>query len=101
MAITREDVLHVAALAQLELNEDEIVRLTEQLSDILAAVGKVSELDLSDVPPTSHPLSVVNVLRPDVPRPSLPLDDAFANAPERDGDLFRVPPTGTAEESSA
>jgi aspartyl-tRNA(Asn)/glutamyl-tRNA(Gln) amidotransferase subunit C len=101
MAITREDVLHVAALARLELTEDEIGRLTEQLSDILAAVGKVSELDLSDVPPTSHPLSVVNVLRPDVVRPSLPLDDAFANAPERDGDHFRVPPTGAAEESSA
>ena len=101
MAITREDVLHVAALARLELGEDEIGRLTEQLSDILAAVGKVSELDLSDVPPTSHPLSVVNAFRPDVVRPSLPLDDAFANAPERDGDLFRVPPTGVAEESSA
>jgi aspartyl-tRNA(Asn)/glutamyl-tRNA(Gln) amidotransferase subunit C len=100
MAITREDVLHVAALARLELSEDEIGRLTEQLNDILAAVGKVSELDLSDVPPTSHPLSVVNVFRPDVARPSLLLDDAFANAPERDGDLFRVPPTGAAEESS-
>ena len=49
-------MLHVAALAQLELTEDEIARLTEQLNDILAAVGKVSELDLSDVPPTSHPL---------------------------------------------
>jgi aspartyl-tRNA(Asn)/glutamyl-tRNA(Gln) amidotransferase subunit C len=101
MAITRDDVLHVAALAQLELSEDEIVRLTEQLGDILEAVGKVSELDLSDVPPTSHPLSVVNVLRPDEPRPSLPLEDVFANAPERDGDHFRVPPTGVAEESSA
>jgi aspartyl-tRNA(Asn)/glutamyl-tRNA(Gln) amidotransferase subunit C len=101
MAITREDVLHVAGLAQLELSEDEIVRLTEQLGDILEAVGKVSELDLSDVPPTSHPLSVVNVLRPDEPRPSLPLEDVFANAPERDGDHFRVPPTGVAEESSA
>jgi aspartyl-tRNA(Asn)/glutamyl-tRNA(Gln) amidotransferase subunit C len=101
MAITREDVLHVAALARLELREDEIGRLTEQLNDILAAVGKVSELDLSDVPPTSHPLSVVNALRPDVVRPSLSLDDAFANAPERDGDLFRGPPTGVAEESSA
>jgi aspartyl-tRNA(Asn)/glutamyl-tRNA(Gln) amidotransferase subunit C len=64
MAITREDVLHVAALARLELGEDEIGRLTEQLNDILAAVGKVSELDLSDVPPTSHPLSVVNAFRP-------------------------------------
>ena len=101
MAITREDVLHVAALAQLELSEAEIARMTEQLGDILEAVGKVSELDLSDVPPTSHPLSVVNVLRPDEPRPSLPLEDVFANAPERDGDHFRVPPTGVAEESSA
>ena len=101
MAITRDDVLHVAALAELELSEEEIARLTEQLGDILAAVGKVSELDLSDVPPTSHPLSVVNVLRPDEPRPSLALEDVFANAPERDGDHFRVPPTGVAEESSA
>ena len=101
MSISREDVLHVAALAQLELSEDEIARLTEQLSDILAAVGKVSELDLSDVPPTSHPLAVVNVFRADEPRPSLPLEDVFANAPGRDGDHFRVPPTGIVEESSA
>jgi aspartyl-tRNA(Asn)/glutamyl-tRNA(Gln) amidotransferase subunit C len=101
MAITREDVLHVAALAQLELGDDEIVRLTAQLNDILAAVGKVSELDLSDVPPTSHPLAVVNVFRPDEPTPSLPLEDVFANAPERDGDHVRVPPTGATEDSSA
>ena len=101
MGITREDVLHVAKLASLELTEEEIRRLEAQLNDILAAVGKVSELDLSDVPPTSHPLAVVNVLRPDEPRPSLPLEDVFANAPERDGDYFRVPPTGVTEESSA
>src|SRR5215210_237979 len=101
MPITREDVLHVAGLAQLELSEEEIARLEVQLNDILAAVGKVSELDLSDVPPTSHPLAVVNVFGPDEPRASLPLDDVFANAPERDGDHFRVPPTGVAEESSA
>jgi aspartyl-tRNA(Asn)/glutamyl-tRNA(Gln) amidotransferase subunit C len=101
MAITRDDVLHVAGLAELELTEEEIQRLTEQLNDILAAVGKVSELDLSDVPPTSHPLAVVNVFGPDDPRPSLPLDDVFANAPERDGQHFRVPPTGVTEESSA
>ena len=101
MAISREDVLHVAALAQLELSEAEIARLTVELNDILAAVGKVSELDLSDVPPTSHPLAVVNVFRPDEPRPSLVLDDVFANAAERDADYFRVPPTGAAEESSA
>jgi aspartyl-tRNA(Asn)/glutamyl-tRNA(Gln) amidotransferase subunit C len=101
MAISREDVLHVAKLASLELTEEEIERLEVQLNDILAAVGKVSELDLSDVPPTSHPLSVVNVLRPDEPRPSLPLEDVFVNAPAREGDYFRVPPTGVTEESSA
>jgi aspartyl-tRNA(Asn)/glutamyl-tRNA(Gln) amidotransferase subunit C len=94
MAITRDDVLHVAALARLDLTEDEVARLELQLSDILEAVGKVSELDLSGVPPTSHPLDVVNGFRADEPRPSLPLDDVFANAPERDGDFFRVPPTG-------
>ena len=94
MAITRDDVLHVAALARLDLTEEEIARLELQLNDILEAVGKVSELDLSDVPPTSHPLDVVNAFRADEPRPSLPLDDVFANAPERDGDFFRVPPTG-------
>ena len=94
MAISRADVLHVAALARLDLTEDEIARLELQLNDILEAVGKVSELDLSDIPPTSHPLDVVNAFRPDGPRPSLPLEDVFANAPERDGDHFRVPPTG-------
>ena len=94
MAIKRADVLHVASLARLDLTEDEIARLEVQLNDILEAVGKVSELDLSDVPPTSHPLDVVNALRPDEPRSSLPLEDVFANAPERDGDHFRVPPTG-------
>ena len=93
MAITREDVLHVAKLARLELREDEVPRFQEQLSAILEAVSKVSELDLADVPPTSHPLELVNAWAADEPRPSLPLGDAFANAPSREGDLFKVPPT--------
>jgi aspartyl-tRNA(Asn)/glutamyl-tRNA(Gln) amidotransferase subunit C len=98
MAITREEVLHVAKLASLELTEDEVERLTGELSAILEAVSKVSELDLSDVPPTSHPLELVNALSEgelsgDEPRPSLSLDDVFANAPARDRDLFKVPPT--------
>ena len=93
MAITREEVLHVARLARLELSEEEVGRFQEQLSAILEAVSKVSELDLADVPPTSHPLDLVNVWDEDEPRDSLSIDDVFANAPERDGDLFRVPPT--------
>jgi aspartyl-tRNA(Asn)/glutamyl-tRNA(Gln) amidotransferase subunit C len=94
MAITREDVLHVARLARLALSEEEIERLGAQLNDILAAVSKVSELDLSDVEPTSHPLDLVNVFGEDEPRPSLPLDEALANAPERERGFFRVPPPG-------
>jgi aspartyl-tRNA(Asn)/glutamyl-tRNA(Gln) amidotransferase subunit C len=93
MAITREEVLHVAKLARLELTDDEVERLTEQLGAILEAVSKVSELDLADVPPTSHPLQVVNAWAPDEPRPSLSLDEVFVNAPAREGDLFKVPPT--------
>jgi len=93
MAISREDVLHVAKLAELELSEEEIERFGGQLNAILEAVGKVAELDLADVPPTSHPLSVVNVFGPDEPRPSLPLEDVFANAPEREDDFFREPPS--------
>ena len=93
MAISREQVLHVARLARLDLRAEEVDRLTEELGAILEAVGKVSELDLADVPPTSHPLDLVNVWDDDEPRASLPLADVFANAPERDGDLFRVPPS--------
>ncbi len=92
MAITREEVLHVARLARLELSDDEVERFRGQLDAILEAVSKVSELDLSDVPPTAHPLEIENAWADDDIRPSLPLDDVFANAPDRDGDLFRVPP---------
>jgi aspartyl-tRNA(Asn)/glutamyl-tRNA(Gln) amidotransferase subunit C len=93
MAITRDEVLHVARLARLALSDEEVERLTAELGAILDAVSKVSELDLDDVPPTSHPLDLVNAWDEDEPRPSLPLDETFANAPEREGDLFRVPPT--------
>jgi aspartyl-tRNA(Asn)/glutamyl-tRNA(Gln) amidotransferase subunit C len=95
MAIDREQLLHVAHLARLELREEEVERLGAQLNDILAAVSKVSELDLSDVTPTSHPLDVVNVWAADEPRPSLSVEEALANAPEREGSSFRVPPAGS------
>ena len=92
MALTREEVLHVARLARLALTDEEVERFREQLSAILDAVGTVAELDLADVEPTSHPLDVVNVWAEDEPRPSLPLDEALANAPDREGSFFRVPP---------
>ena len=88
----KDEVLHVARLARLELSEAEVAKFQEQLSDILEAVSKVSELDLSDVPPTAHPLEIANAWAEDVPRDCLPLDDVFANAPDRDGDYFRTPP---------
>ena len=92
MAISREEVLHVARLARLDLTEDEVEKFREQLSAILEAVSKVSELDLSDVSPTSHPLAIANTWAEDEPRPCLPLEDVFANAPDRDEDHFRTPP---------
>jgi aspartyl-tRNA(Asn)/glutamyl-tRNA(Gln) amidotransferase subunit C len=93
VSISRDQVLHVARLARLDLSDDEVERLTAELGAILDAVSKVAELDLADVPPTSHPLALVNAWAEDVPHDSLSLDDVFANAPSRDGDSFRVPPT--------
>jgi aspartyl-tRNA(Asn)/glutamyl-tRNA(Gln) amidotransferase subunit C len=92
MAISREEVLHVARLARLELSDDEVTRFQEQLSAILDAVSKVSELDLADVPPTSHPLEIANAWAEDEPHECLSLDDVFANAPDREDDYFRSPP---------
>jgi aspartyl-tRNA(Asn)/glutamyl-tRNA(Gln) amidotransferase subunit C len=94
MAITDEEIEHVARLARLALSEEELARLGGQLGAILEAVAKVSELDLADVEPTSHPLAVVNAWAADEPRPCLPVEVALANAPEREGNFFKVPPVG-------
>jgi aspartyl-tRNA(Asn)/glutamyl-tRNA(Gln) amidotransferase subunit C len=94
MAITREDVLHVARLARLEIPDDQVERVQAELGAILEAVSKVSELDLEDVKPTSHPLDLVNVWGADDPRPSLPREDALANAPDPVEGAFRVPAVG-------
>ena len=90
--ITKDEVLHVARLARLELSDEELTKFQEQLSDILDAVSKVAQLDLADVPPTAHPLDIANAWADDAPRPCLPLDDVFANAPDREDDYFRTPP---------
>jgi len=92
VAISKDEVQHVAKLARLALTDEEVERLTGELGAILDAVGVVAELDLADVPPTSHPLDLVNVWDEDEPRPSLSLAEVFANASAREGDSFRVPP---------
>ena len=94
MAITREDVLHVARLARLEIPDEEVEHVREQLGAILEAVGKVAELDLSGVEPTSHPLQVVNAWAQDEPQPSLSREQALANAPDPREGAFRVPAAG-------
>ena len=89
--ITREQVLHVAALAQLGLTDEEVARFQEQLSAILESVGKISGLDLTGVEPTSHPLDIANVLAEDVPEPCLSREAALANAPDPEDGSFGVP----------
>jgi aspartyl-tRNA(Asn)/glutamyl-tRNA(Gln) amidotransferase subunit C len=91
VSITREDVLHVAELARLRVPDEELEGVREQLGAILEAVGKVAELDLADVEPTSHPLDLVNQWAEDEPRPSLPPEEALANALDPADGSFRVP----------
>ena len=89
--IDRDQVLHVARLARLELSEEEVERMANELSGILEHVDKIGELDLDDTEPTSHVVALENVLRPDEPRPSLPRERALESAPDPERDAFRVP----------
>ena len=89
--ITREDVDHVAGLARLALEVDERDRMTKDLAGILEHVEEIAALELDDVPPTSHPLPLVNVTRPDEVGPTLPRDEVLAAAPDVEDDRFRVP----------
>ena len=92
--IDREQVLHVARLARLRLTDEEVERMSSELSSILEHVERINELDLDGVEPTSHVIDVENVLRPDEPRPSLDRDRALAPAPDATDDGFRVPSPG-------
>lgn len=91
MKITREEVLHVAKLARLELTGEEVDRMTGQLDAILSYVAKLEELDTTDVSVTTHTQQVVNAFREDEVRPSLPRERALANGPEQNGETFVVP----------
>jgi aspartyl-tRNA(Asn)/glutamyl-tRNA(Gln) amidotransferase subunit C len=89
--VSRADVEHVAMLARLALTDDEIEQLTGELGAILDYAAAVSALDTGDVPPTAHPLPIVNVLRPDEVRPGLDRDEVLAEAPAAEDGQFRVP----------
>lgn len=89
--IEREQVLHVAILARLRLSEAEVERMAGELSGILDHVGRIGELDLDDVVPTSHVVDLENVLRADEPRPSWPREVVLEQAPDPAEGAFRVP----------
>jgi aspartyl-tRNA(Asn)/glutamyl-tRNA(Gln) amidotransferase subunit C len=89
--IDREQVLHVARLARLQLSDAEVETMTGELSKILEHIERISELDLEGVPPTSHVVEVANALREDEPRPCLPREVALAQAPVHTDEGFLVP----------
>ena len=91
MALSREDVAHVAHLARLGLTDDELGRLQGQLNHILEQYAKLAELDTEAIPPTAQTIALENILREDVVRPSFTAAEALANAPVRDGDFIVVP----------
>ena len=94
--LDRDQVLHVARLARLELSDAEVGRMSVELSKVLDHIEKIGELDLEGVPPTSHVVDVVNAFRADEPTPSLPREVILAAAPEPLNDGFGVPSPGAA-----
>ena len=92
--ISRDQVLHVARLARLRLSEDEIDRMSRELSSVLDHIEKISELDLDGVPPTSHVVEVENVMRADEPLESWPVERVLEPAPDATATGFRVPSPG-------
>jgi aspartyl-tRNA(Asn)/glutamyl-tRNA(Gln) amidotransferase subunit C len=95
--LQRDQVLHVARLARLELSDDDVERMASELSKVLDHIEKIRELDLDGVPPTSHVIDVVNALRPDEPIPSLPVKVVLEAAPEPVEDGFGVPTPGAGQ----
>jgi aspartyl-tRNA(Asn)/glutamyl-tRNA(Gln) amidotransferase subunit C len=90
MPLTRTEVQHIAELAKLQLSEAEEALYQEQLSDILDYMQRLNTLDTEAIPPTATVLPLRSIMRADVARPSLPVDDILANAPARAGDAFEV-----------
>ena len=93
-SLSRDDVVHVARLARLDLTEEEVELFTAQLRTVLDHAADVAALDLSHLEPSSHPIALENVLRADDPRPSLDRAEVLAAAPAVEDDRFRVPRIG-------
>lgn len=89
--ITLEQVRHVAKLSRLSLNDQQLQKFAQQLSDVLTHVSKLNELDVSGVEPMAHAMDVVNVMRDDQPVPGLPVEKVLANAPGQSPPFFKVP----------
>lgn len=92
MALTQQEVEHIARLARLELTGEQKARYREQLSAILDYIAKLRQLDTKDVPPTAGGGLTQMILRPDVPRPSLSTEALLKNAPQAEDDQFKIPP---------
>ena len=92
MKLTREEVLHIAALAKLGMTEEDITHFGGQISNILDNFEVLAKVDTQGVPPTAQPNALCNVLKEDVIAPSMPQSDVLANAPRRDGEFFRIRP---------
>jgi aspartyl-tRNA(Asn)/glutamyl-tRNA(Gln) amidotransferase subunit C len=92
--LSREDVIHVARLARLDLSDEEVELFTAQLRTVLDHAADVASLDLSHLEPSSHPIALQNVLRADEPRPSLDREEVLAAAPSVEDHRFRVPRIG-------
>jgi aspartyl-tRNA(Asn)/glutamyl-tRNA(Gln) amidotransferase subunit C len=90
-ALSRDDVAHLAGLARIDLSDAELDRMVGELGVILESVAKVQEVAADDIPPTSHPMPLTNVTRPDEVRPSLGAEAALSGAPAADQQRFSVP----------
>jgi len=90
MELTRDEVLHIARLARMDLTGDEVDRFREQLSNLLEHFETLQQVDTSNVPPTAQAIDLQNVMRDDTVAPSLPAEEILANAPRREGYFFRV-----------
>ena len=91
MPIRRDEVRHVAVLARIALSDDQLDVFTKQLADIVSYIEKLGELDTENIEPMTGATALRNVMRDDLSKPSIPVEDALANAPDRDGDMFKVP----------